>query len=507
MGNCALNRILFVNFLPSVTSSYADRGSAYPSTATLLLATLLHNQGYDVTLIDGGYYGDYLKQIEKYIETYAEDVLFVGMSVMTTQVPFALEVSERVKKKCSTVPVVWGGPHATLFPDQILSNGSIDLAVINEGAETAIQLARALRDNLPVKTVNGIAYKGIDGRCELTPPAGLDSFDAMPHIDFSLFDVENYLGGKYSVYQREFPYFTDKIRIMPIVTGLGCPFRCRFCINVILKRRYRFREAHDIVNEIKRLQERYGANTFLFLDEDFFINKRRVFEFIDLVEREKLKFNWRMWCRVDHFKSGYIDDSLLDRLENIGFGSMVMGGESGNSEILSRLNKGTTLTQIENSLRALRGRRITPRYSFIIGLEDETMQQIMDTYNFCFKLKKMHPEVDIAGPFIFRLYPGSKIYNSLIKRYDIYTPKKLEEWEDFLSNEETFTQMPWVPRKFSNALRFLDFYNFHAMKKSVPIKGVRDILKNILRISARLRVKHFKFFLPIEFWMVRRFNK
>ena len=361
------NRILLFNFLPSISGTYVNRGSAYPSTAILLIATMLKKDGYKVTIIDGGYFPDYLDQMESYLDRFSEEVIYVGMSVMTTQVPFGLEVSRKIKENYLDVPIVWGGPHATLFPEQVLSEKSIDIAVINEGANTALELAHLLQKGMHgLSNVKGIAYNSIEGKCVTTPPSAYDSFKKLEHIDFSLIEVQNYLEGQTSVYQREFPQFRGKIKIMPIISGLGCPFRCRFCINVILKRRYRFREAPDIVEEIKRLQKNYGVNTFLFLDEDFFINKRRVSEFLDLVEQERLTFNWRMWCRVDHFKEQYINREMLERLDRIGHGSLVMGGESGNLEILASLNKGITSKQIEISLRALKSFRGFFSFAFIL---------------------------------------------------------------------------------------------------------------------------------------------
>jgi radical SAM superfamily enzyme YgiQ (UPF0313 family) len=431
------------------------------------------------------------------------------MTVMTTQVPLALKASIMVKKCDASIPVVWGGAHPTLFPQQTVSNENVDIVAINEGTSTAISLARCLQNNGDLSTVNGIAYKKNDHSIHMTMPAPLDNIKELPHLNFSLIEADNYLHSKaQSVYAREFPGFNDKIKVMPILTGLGCPYKCEFCINPILKRRYRFRSAASIISEIKRLTNKYDTNTFLFLDEDFFVNKKRVLEFIALAEEENLHFNWRMWVRVDHFKPDYMNRDLIRRLTKIGFGSMPMGAESGNQQILNHLKKGITLDQIKNSLHVLTGTKVTPRYSFMVGLENENLEQIKNTYRFCMDMTQINPEVDIAGPFVFRLYPGSPIFNRLVQEYNLKIPDSLDVWVEHLRNESTFTAMPWTPKQFQKSAMFLDFYSSYALSDHTKWRWQPEwILDLVWHKLSRLRLKHFFFFFPFEYWANSALNK
>jgi len=495
------NKIILLNFPPALDFSYAEKGVIYPSTAVMLLGTLLKKNGYDVSIIDCAYEEDYLNIIDNYINKL--EILYVGMGVMTTQIPFALEASKTIKKYDKNIPVIWGGVHPTLFPEQTLNSEYVDVVVINEGAFTTLDLAKCFENNGNLSAVKGIGYKDKDDKICITPPQGLEDIDELPHFDFSLIDAKNYIDpDATSVYQREFPWFKDKLKIMPILTGLGCAYKCEFCINVILKRRYRPRSAESIAEEIKRLQEKYVANTFLFLDEDFFINKRRTLEFVSIVEEEKLHFNWRVWCRVDHFRENYINPELLKRLCSIGYGSMVMGGESANQEILDYLKKGITPDQIINSLKLLTGTTIFPRYSFMVGLENETIEQIRNTYNLCLKMKKINPMVDIGGPFIFRLYPGSLIYNRLVTNYNLNMPDSLESWVENLEKSDTYTEMPWTPKEFQEKSKLLTFYSAYAFTSySEVVRNPQKILHLLFGPSARLRLKYFFFGYPFEYWM------
>lgn len=500
--------VVLLNFLPSFDSSYSNIGSIYPSIGILLIGSILKKHGFNVKIVDGAYYENYIQILEDHMNRARDNMLFVGMSVMTTQVPFAIKASRAVKQIDTNVPVVWGGVHPTLFPDETLKNVNVDVVSINEGAFAALQLAKALQEGRELSSVNGIGYKNDNQEIVICPPASLENILDLPHFDFSLLEIDNYLSDKVvTVYQREFPTFQHKVKIMPILTGLGCPYKCEFCINVILKRRYRYRDAESIVTEIIRLQKEYDINTFIFMDEDFFINKRRIFEFLALVEEKGLHFNWRMWCRVDHFNDKYINREILRRLDSIGCGSLVMGGESGNQAMLDKLNKQTTTEQVISSLQSLEGTKISPRYSFMIGLEDETLDQIKDTLNLCFKMKKSRPDVDIAA-FIFRLYPGSPIYNRLVERHNIKIPRDLETWCKFLRERNSYTEMPWTPKTFQDNIKYFEFCMNVAMPAQRGIHCAKDILRTILTKMCKYRLQTFSFCLPVEFifwqWYLNR---
>ena len=496
------NRIVLLNFLPSVNASFSKRGAVHPSNAVLLISTILKENGYTVEIIDGGYHEDYLTHLIKYLKEYHNEIVFVGMSVMTAQVPMAIRASVAIKKHFEKIPVIWGGVHPTLFPYQTLENKNIDIVVINEGAKTSIEIANIIQLGEDLSKINGIGYKNKQDKIIINTERLPEDIRDLPFFDFSLINIDNYLNVERSSYQREYPKFKGRIKPLPILTGLGCPYKCQFCINVILKRRYRFRSAESIVTEIKRLQSKYATNTFIFMDEDFFINKRRVLEFISYVERDDLHFNWRMWCRVDHFSDDYINRELIERLNKIGHGSLVMGGESGNQGILDQIKKGITTDQILNSLKILKGTHINARYSFIVGFENEGLDQIKNTFKFCLKMKKIKSDVDIAGPFLFRLYPGSPIYDRITKKYGIETPAKIEEWEKFLAkNEAAFSSMPWTPKIFQKNLEFIPFYSQQAMRIPKRIDNIEDLSRYVLGKCSEFRIKTFFFYFPFEYWI------
>jgi len=63
----------------------------------------------------------------------------IGFSVMTTQLKYALELSDTVKEIDSDVPVVWGGTHPTLFPEQTVMDRSVDFVIRDEAEKGALE--------------------------------------------------------------------------------------------------------------------------------------------------------------------------------------------------------------------------------------------------------------------------------------------------------------------------------------------------------------------------------
>ena len=426
---------------------------------------------------------------------------------LVTQIPFALEASRVIKGNNGEVRTVWGGPHPTLYPEQTLKNENVYIVVINEGTITALRLAEVIGQGGYLGGIKGIGYKDSENMINFTEPGQLEDIEKLPYFNFSFMEIANYINPESgSVYKREFPGYNGPIKMMPILTGLGCPYKCQFCINVILKRRYRHRSAASIIGEIKRLQSFYGANTFLFLDEDFFINKKRIVELVSLAEKEDLHFNMRVWCRVDHFKDSYLNRELLTRLSGIGYLSIAMGGESASPEILKDLKKGITPDQIIHSLKAITEceNKIFPRYSFMVGLENETLEQIKKTYQLCMDMGRINPMVDIAGPFIFRLYPGSPIFNRLVEQYRIHVPDSLDSWSEHVTNVGSADEIPWTPSEFQRKKELITFYATYAFSYiDSQMQREMRFIRIILAKISRLRIDNFFFYFPLEYWLYK----
>ena len=95
--------------------------------------------------------------IERLDEALA-DADLVCISSSTVLFDRACLVLNRIKKKRSGLPVIIGGPHATLLTEDALMRG-FDAAAIGEGEYTAVDLVEAIQQGAPLYDVAGAAAK------------------------------------------------------------------------------------------------------------------------------------------------------------------------------------------------------------------------------------------------------------------------------------------------------------------------------------------------------------
>lgn len=446
------NKVILVN--PGIHFQEPISYGMYPNTAIMVLATILRSAGFQVKIIDGKYQkiDDAVRSILNEID---ETLIFVGFSVMTVQLPWAYYVSQAIRSEYSSVSIVWGGVHPTLFPEQTVEDPAVDVVVINYAAATIAPLASALSEGLDLSSIAGICYK--DNAKILRTPQNqkMDDFNNIPFIDFSLIDHERYSRNNNIAIEEFYGDRYKDCKVYPIITSLGCTYKCTFCINVILQRRYHFREAGEIIDRIKFLQKNYGADFIQPMDENFFINKKRTFEFLDLLEKENIHIKWRPQSRADYFNDNYLNVDVTKRLDSSGMIVAAMGVESASQETLDRLKKQLKVEHIIKATEILSKTNIVPKMNFMVGLPGETQKDIDKTYKLAVRLRKMAKRSCVTvSPF--RPYPGSPLYDQIVSEYGYSPPSSLKDWANLSQVEfaegvgyESFERYRWIenPRK------------------------------------------------------------
>lgn len=441
------DKVILVN--PGLIYRKPINHGTYPNTAVMVLSTILVNSGFRVKIIDGNYHSidDSVRSILSEVD---DSLIFVGFSVMTIQLPWAYYVSMAVKSRKPSVPIVWGGAHPTLFPEETVDDPAIDIVVKDDAAGTIALLAGSLAEGADPAAVPGIYYKD-NKRITHTPPnLDKDDFNKIPFIDFSVINHELY-SRKNSVAMEEcYGNEYNNRRVYPEITAIGCPYKCTFCINVILNKRYRFREAGDIVERVKYLNREYGANFIQPLDENFFSSRKRTFEFLDLLEKEKMDIKWRPQVRADYFDKDYINIDTAKRLDRSGMVIAAMGVESASQWVLDKLHKNMKVESIMRALEILSKTNIVPKMNFMVGIPGETAQDIEKTYRFAVDIrKKFKRSYVLITPF--RPYPGSELYEEIISKYGYKPPSSLAEWARLSEREfaegygyESFESYKWI---------------------------------------------------------------
>jgi anaerobic magnesium-protoporphyrin IX monomethyl ester cyclase len=118
----------------------------------LALASPLRNANFDVVIIDAAIEPEYRTRIECEVV----DALCIGISVLTgPMIRGAIEIARELKANHRWLPIIFGGWHPTLVPDETLSEPYVDMVVRGQGEITLVQIAEALAAKRTLANIAG----------------------------------------------------------------------------------------------------------------------------------------------------------------------------------------------------------------------------------------------------------------------------------------------------------------------------------------------------------------
>lgn len=448
----------------------------------LAVAAPVDAAGYDVQIIDQQIEPRWKKLLLAELE---REPLCVGITCMTgPQIRNALEAS-RLVKESSNVPVVWGGTHPSLLPQQTLENDSIDLLVQGEGEETFLELVQTMESGGSLSGVKGAWYKE-NGQIKANPPRPHIDLNTQPPLAYHLVDINQYL---------EYRFGNLLLRTF---SSRGCSYQCAFCYNRTFNDgQWRSLTAEETVKRIKALVDAYGIEGVMFCDDNFFGDLRRAKEILEGISRESLNLIlYKLDIRPDTLFS--LDDAYLRLLKTSGCESMAIGLESGSERVLKLLKKNVTVSQILAINRRLRTFGIRPSYTFMMGYPTETLEELRQTLSLISRLREENPEM-ISSLNIYTPLPGTELFD-LAVQHGLQAPRKLEDWIPF---NYTTVNLPWMSgdrRRLLAMLHFctifLDENLFSNPKADIPL--LFRVVGRLYRPVARWRVARLFHRFPVE---------
>jgi len=389
--------------------------SASPSYALLSLGTHLKRRDYRVRLLNRD-------ADDATILRLARRARLVGFSVMTDQIGRSLAVSRRLKKLAPDIPVVWGGVHPTLYPEQTLAEPAIDYVVVGDGEDALVRLIEALKTNRPPAGIPGLGRKE-DGRTVFEPPGEpFDLAECGPYA-YELIDPAAWCDvrmGRVPLPYPVFLYFATR----------GCPWRCTFCVTSVLEqtRGRRAKKIKDIIADLQNLRERLRVRCVIFADEYFFGSPKWFGEFLDALERAALPIVWG--CSF-HLAIVMKNKELILRAQKLGLRYLSISPESGSDRVLEILGKKTTVAQIEAVFDWLTSVGLAPLSSFMTHLPGETAAERRATFALRDRLQTLCDargvDAYLMGPQPFRPYPGTLLFQECVRR-GYREPQTLDEW-------------------------------------------------------------------------------
>jgi radical SAM superfamily enzyme YgiQ (UPF0313 family) len=454
------------------------------------LSASLKNAGHTTKAIQINKTPDYIGEIEDFSPH------ILAYSFSTGFQRYILDINRRIKRRLPDALSVLGGPHSTFFPNIIKEEG-VDVVCRGEGEEAMVELANAVEDDKPIKTIqnlwvkeNGVVYKN--------PPRPLvKDLDAIPIPDRSVvFDTDEYL---------------RDAKIKHFLNTRGCPYNCSYCFNHALEeiyrksnvsaRRVRFHSVDRVIEEVNQVKDEYGLELVRFVSDIFVLSRDWLREF---AERFPAEVGLPFSCNV---RANLIDDEVAGLMKKAGCISVLMGVESADDEMRNEiLCRKMSKDTIRSAADALHRNDINIYSQNIVGLPGETFKMALETMKFNSEIG-----AEFAWVSIFMPYPGTRLgqyavdegyfdgdYNKL--DYNLHSTSSLtfknpgdkqrienlhklfSVGASFPALQDTLQEMSNLPLNPLYRMIFRMWYGFAMHHWIFPIKlGFKDFLNSIVR--------------------------
>ena len=400
------------------SSSYL--GAARPPTGLGYIAQALQEAGIEYAVADLRM-GGRLRTLWGTIAAFRPQL--IGLSLVSFEYLRSYELIRRIKEVAPKASIVVGGPHVSVLREAVLEAcQAIDFGIIHEGERAIVELCRGER---PLEAMPGLLFRR-GGQVLAGPaPAPRMDLDAIPFPRYERFDLKRYAPE------------------ILLVTSRGCPYRCIFCPNSLTAKQFRARSAAHVADEIEYWYDR-GIRQFSVDDDNFTLDKQRVYDICDEIERRRLQ---GLFIRcANGIRADRVDRDLLARMQAVGFKEVAFGADGGNDHVLRDIvHKGETIADIHRALQDACDLGLKVKLFIIVGHPGETMRDVEDSL----ALAQRYPVVwlHLNNPIP---YPGTELYewvrahNAFVIPPEVYL-NNVTEVDDTPVFETP--ELPWAVRK------------------------------------------------------------
>lgn len=334
------------------------------------------------------FYDDRLEPIP-----YDEPTDLVAMSVETYTARRAYQIADRYRRR--SVPVVLGGFHPTLVPDE--ASRHADAILIGE-AET-----------LWPEMLDDAAHGTLKPRYECTQRSIFDG--RLP--DRSIYQDKNYL------------------KLSLVETARGCPHDCEFCsIAPFYSRTHVSRPVEAVVDELRSL----NSPAVFFVDDNFAVDRARTVELLKALI--PLKIRWAAQTGLDVAE----DETVLDLMRRSGCAMTLIGFESFDADNLAAMRKHTNRGGLSyaEAIRRFRKHGISIYATFVFGYDNDRPSSFESAYRFVVQNRIFLAAFNHLVPF-----PGTNTYQRLKDEGRLLD----DRW--WLSDDYRFGDVAFTPKQMS----------------------------------------------------------
>jgi radical SAM superfamily enzyme YgiQ (UPF0313 family) len=447
--------------------------SIAPPMGLLYLASYIrkHSTEYNFNVVDLRIDSRSPKQLEKLIKFYAPDL--VGISACSEDDKQLHRISRIVKMIDNNIKVVCGGPHATMYYEDILKDKNIDFAVIGEGEITFHELLESLKNGRDCSGISGLAINKDGKACMPSSREFITDLDVIPFPAWDLIKIEKYSS-------LLVPNMNDLLsghKYMGIVTSRGCPYKCIYC-HKIMGKKFRHRSAENVFNEIKLLVAKYDIDEFHIFDDIFNFDIERAHAICDMIIEAGLKIKIAF---PNGIRGDLLDEKLLLKMKRAGVYMVTFAVEAASKRQQKLIRKNINIDKLLENIKFADKLGMITRCFFMIGFPDEKIEEINKTIQFALK-----SPLCFASFFIVVPHKGTEIFK-IVKKYVPEYEVQLDGCNYFTKNK-SYEDFIGIPLKKLQRAALLKFYFNPQRIFKIYVRIPRKIFFycNLLRIRGYL---------------------
>jgi radical SAM superfamily enzyme YgiQ (UPF0313 family) len=412
-----------------------------PLTLTTLASLVPPEISADIELIDEG-----VSEIDP--DRIEADL--VGISAITGTAPRAYDISARLRKR--GMPVVLGGVHPTLVPDEAMQHA--DSIVVGYAEESWPQL---LHDFVAGQMAR---------RYDQSPDLMLEN---LPFPRRDLFD-----GGMVNVAHT-------------LEATRGCIYQCEFCVVPSAWGRPLQKPIADVMADIRQMR----AKRVIFLDLNLIADIPYAKELFTALIRLKIQWGGLATTTIAW------DDELLDLAARSGCRGLLIGFESLNHASLVEAKKSFNMRHdYHEVVRKIHERRIAIMGCFVFGFDHDTLDSFGETVEFVMASHMDLPRYAIAVPF-----PGTALYKRLKTEGRIAT----EDWSLYDGQHVVFEPRNMTKDELLRHTRdaWLRTYSYRSIWKRLSVSRTRLPIAVPANFGYRFYANHLDSFYTCDWFMDR----
>lgn len=308
----------------------------------------------------------------------------IGFSCLTQQYRPGLELArwlreEAARENVVLPPLVVGGIHPTMVPEDVMADGVWDHVGVGECEDALARLVESIeRGETPHDVSNFLSWNdGVRGSEYVKNPVGeFPDFANLPEPDYELFDTQRITDMKHGWFG--------------LMTSRGCPYRCTYCLNHKIVDRYkeelgrnvaglgffRFRPADKMIDEIRHVLARYAnVGTFIMDDDLFTQNVPHALAFCEAYVKSGIGVPFVVNSHVKQ-----LDPRVAEALAGAGCRILKLGIESGSLRVRKEvLKRYMTQKDVLETVAAAERHRLHTSGFLMIGLPTETRAERYET--------------------------------------------------------------------------------------------------------------------------------